>query len=160
LKSHRLQVETHARAREFIHRCRQMVVVHPRLGFTLISPTGSRVPDSESTPMITSPPVCRLAIPRTARMVLARKPASVLRPGPVNSTPGFPSHAQAASRDPVPSWTPHFQVGAPPVQILRSEPLWPYLILGQWGHLGKGASFGQGRYIVLPRSEAPSIETL
>ena len=30
------------------------------------------------------------------------------------------------------------------------EPLWPYLILGQWVHVGKSASFGQGRYIVLP----------
>jgi hypothetical protein len=31
------------------------------------------------------------------------------------------------------------------------EPLWPYLILGQWVHVGKSASFGQGRYMVLPR---------
>ena len=30
------------------------------------------------------------------------------------------------------------------------DPLWPYLILGQWVHIGKGASFGQGRYVVLP----------
>jgi CRISPR-associated endoribonuclease Cas6 len=29
------------------------------------------------------------------------------------------------------------------------EPLWPYLILGQWVHVGKSASFGQGRYEVL-----------
>jgi CRISPR-associated endoribonuclease Cas6 len=32
------------------------------------------------------------------------------------------------------------------------ESLWPYLMLGQWVHLGKGASFGQGRYIVMPES--------
>jgi hypothetical protein len=31
-----------------------------------------------------------------------------------------------------------------------AEPLWPYLIAGQWVHLGKGASFGQGRCRVLP----------
>lgn len=30
-----------------------------------------------------------------------------------------------------------------------AEPLWPYLILGQWVHVGKGASFGQGRYELL-----------
>jgi CRISPR-associated endoribonuclease Cas6 len=30
-----------------------------------------------------------------------------------------------------------------------AEPLWPYLVLGQWVHQGKGASFGQGRYAVL-----------
>jgi len=33
------------------------------------------------------------------------------------------------------------------------EPLWPYLILGQWVHVGKSASFGQGRYMVLPQPE-------
>jgi CRISPR-associated endoribonuclease Cas6 len=30
------------------------------------------------------------------------------------------------------------------------DALWPYLILGQWVHIGKGASFGQDRYVVLP----------
>lgn len=34
------------------------------------------------------------------------------------------------------------------------EPLWPYLLLGQWVHLGKGASFGQGCYTVIPQSES------
>ena len=29
-----------------------------------------------------------------------------------------------------------------------AEPLWPYLIVGQWVHVGKAASFGQGRYMV------------
>jgi CRISPR-associated endoribonuclease Cas6 len=33
------------------------------------------------------------------------------------------------------------------------EPLWPYLILGQWVHPGKSASFGLGRYFVLPQAE-------
>jgi hypothetical protein len=33
------------------------------------------------------------------------------------------------------------------------EPLWPYLILGQWVHVGKSASFGQGRYMVLTHGE-------
>jgi hypothetical protein len=36
------------------------------------------------------------------------------------------------------------------------DPLWPYLILGQWVHIGKGASFGQGRYVVLPQPPAPA----
>jgi CRISPR-associated endoribonuclease Cas6 len=30
-----------------------------------------------------------------------------------------------------------------------AKPLWPYLLVGQWVHLGKGASFGQGRYVVM-----------
>jgi hypothetical protein len=29
------------------------------------------------------------------------------------------------------------------------DPLWPYLILGQWVHVGKAASFGHGRYAVI-----------
>jgi hypothetical protein len=33
------------------------------------------------------------------------------------------------------------------------EPLWPYLILGQWVHVGKSASFGQGRYEVLTTTQ-------
>ena len=33
-----------------------------------------------------------------------------------------------------------------------AELLWPYLILGQWVHVGKGASFGQGRYELLTQS--------
>jgi len=40
------------------------------------------------------------------------------------------------------------------------EPLWPYLILGQWVHVGKSAGFGQGRYIVLPQDEQARKETL
>jgi CRISPR-associated endoribonuclease Cas6 len=34
-----------------------------------------------------------------------------------------------------------------------AEPLWPYLILGRWVHVGKSASFGQGRYEVLPQQD-------
>ncbi len=30
-----------------------------------------------------------------------------------------------------------------------AESLWRYLILGRWVHIGKGATFGQGRYEVL-----------
>jgi len=40
------------------------------------------------------------------------------------------------------------------------EPLWPYLILGQWVHVGKSASFGQGRYMVLPQAEPRRKEIL
>ena len=40
------------------------------------------------------------------------------------------------------------------------EPLWPYLILGQWVHVGKSASFGQGRYMILPQAEPARKETL
>jgi hypothetical protein len=36
------------------------------------------------------------------------------------------------------------------------EPLWPYLILGQWVHVGKAASFGQGRYKVVLQAEPAS----
>jgi hypothetical protein len=39
------------------------------------------------------------------------------------------------------------------------EPLWPYLILGQWVHVGKSASFGQGRYMVLAQAEPAPKET-
>ncbi len=39
-----------------------------------------------------------------------------------------------------------------------AEPLWPYLILGQWLHVGKGASFGQGRYAVLEEAELGAAE--
>ncbi len=34
-----------------------------------------------------------------------------------------------------------------------AEPLWPYLIVGQWVHVGKAASFGQGRYMVRIQQE-------
>jgi CRISPR-associated endoribonuclease Cas6 len=35
-----------------------------------------------------------------------------------------------------------------------AEPLWPYLILGRWVHVGKSASFGQGRYEVAVSPDA------
>ncbi len=34
-----------------------------------------------------------------------------------------------------------------------AEPLWPYLIVGQWVHVAKAASFGQGRYLVALQHE-------
>jgi hypothetical protein len=35
-----------------------------------------------------------------------------------------------------------------------AEELWPYLVVGQWWHLGKGSSFGMGQYALLPRPDA------
>src|SRR5690242_7337632 len=40
----------------------------------------------------------------------------------------------------------HYLTGIP-------VPLWPHLVLGQWVHVDKGTSFGQGRYVVL--ADAP-----
>jgi hypothetical protein len=33
-------------------------------------------------------------------------------------------------------------------------PFWPYLVFGQWTHVGKGATFGLGRYRLEPVEEA------
>lgn len=32
-------------------------------------------------------------------------------------------------------------------------PFWPYLVFGQWTHVGKGATFGLGRYRLEPVEE-------
>jgi hypothetical protein len=45
------------------------------------------------------------------------------------------------------------------VQVAEIPPaLWPFIAVGQWVHVGKGSTFGMGRYIVEPILEyAPDV---
>jgi hypothetical protein len=33
-------------------------------------------------------------------------------------------------------------------------PFWPYLVFGQWTHVGSGTTFGLGRYLIGPDRES------
>jgi hypothetical protein len=67
--------------------------------------------------------------------------------------------APRASACPVPASCPYhlvFETAPPPgATALRTHegdlaPFWPYLVFGQWVHVGKGATFGLGGYRLEP----------
>jgi CRISPR/Cas system endoribonuclease Cas6 (RAMP superfamily) len=46
-------------------------------------------------------------------------------------------------------------VGGIATELTAGSPLWPYVWLGQWLHVGKGTSMGLGRYTI----QAASLPT-